>query len=47
MNKGQLVEYGEPHKLLTRQGSWFKSLYEEVEKNEGPLDEDDIMAIAQ
>jgi ATP-binding cassette subfamily C (CFTR/MRP) protein 1 len=30
MNKGQLVEYGSPHKLLERQGSWFKSLYEEV-----------------
>lgn len=30
MNKGQLVEYGRPHQLLERQGSWFKSLYEEV-----------------
>jgi ATP-binding cassette subfamily C (CFTR/MRP) protein 1 len=30
MNKGQLVEYGSPHKLLERQGSWFKSLYEDV-----------------
>ncbi|EMD95327.1 hypothetical protein COCHEDRAFT_112393 [Bipolaris maydis C5] len=30
MNKGQLVEYGRPHQLLERQGSSFKSLYEEV-----------------
>ncbi|KAF2030893.1 hypothetical protein EK21DRAFT_64674 [Setomelanomma holmii] len=30
MNQGSLVEYGEPYKLLEQQGSWFKSLYEDV-----------------
>ncbi|KAI2486583.1 Canalicular multispecific organic anion transporter 1 [Pyrenophora tritici-repentis] len=34
MNKGQLVEYGAPYKLLERQGSWFKSLYEDVARRE-------------
>ncbi|KAF1838182.1 canalicular multispecific organic anion transporter 1 [Decorospora gaudefroyi] len=33
MNQGQLVEYGSPHKLLERQGSWFKSLYEDVARD--------------
>lgn len=49
MNQGQLVEYGEPYKLLERQGSWFKSLYEEVNRNDGPLDgeDDDVLQIAQ
>lgn len=47
MNQGQMVEYGEPYKLLDRQGSWFKSLYEEIHRNEGPVEEDDVMAIAQ
>ncbi|CAG5185712.1 uncharacterized protein ALTATR162_LOCUS11383 [Alternaria atra] len=40
MNKGQLVEYGCPHKLLDRQGSWFKSLYEDVARR-GDVDEDE------
>ncbi|CAN9446968.1 unnamed protein product [Alternaria alternata] len=40
MNKGQLVEYGCPHKLLDRQGSWFKSLYEDVARR-GSEDEDE------
>jgi ATP-binding cassette subfamily C (CFTR/MRP) protein 1 len=30
MNQGALVEYGEPHRLLEQQGSWFKSLYEDA-----------------
>ncbi|KAF1848738.1 P-loop containing nucleoside triphosphate hydrolase protein [Cucurbitaria berberidis CBS 394.84] len=47
MNQGQLVEYGEPYKLLERQGSWFKSLYEEVNRIEGPMEDEDIMQIAQ
>jgi ATP-binding cassette subfamily C (CFTR/MRP) protein 1 len=33
MNQGQLVEYGSPHRLLERQGSWFKSLYEDVARD--------------
>lgn len=50
MNQGQLVEYGEPHKLLERQGSWFKSLYEEGGKGDGLGDDgdgDEIMQIAR
>jgi ATP-binding cassette subfamily C (CFTR/MRP) protein 1 len=48
MNQGQLVEYGEPYKLLDREGSWFKSLYEDGSRNDGPEPgEDDIMQIAQ
>ncbi|KAL6705718.1 hypothetical protein ACN47E_006507 [Coniothyrium glycines] len=46
MNQGQLVEYGKPHKLLERQGSWFKSLYEDTVRNETSTD-DEIMAIVQ
>lgn len=42
MNKGQLVEYGRPHQLLERQGSWFKSLYEEVGMRE---DADDDLGV--
>ncbi|CAN9344154.1 unnamed protein product [Alternaria alternata] len=46
MNKGQLVEYGCPHKLLDRQGSWFKSLYEDVaRRGSGDEDEDEINVI--
>ncbi|KAL5456081.1 hypothetical protein PMIN07_006814 [Paraphaeosphaeria minitans] len=47
MNQGQLVEYGEPYKLLEREGSWFKSLYEDVSLNVGPAGEDDFLEIAQ
>jgi ATP-binding cassette subfamily C (CFTR/MRP) protein 1 len=48
MNQGQLVEYGEPYKLLERQGSWFKSLYEDASRDSGPgAGDDDIMQIAQ
>jgi ATP-binding cassette subfamily C (CFTR/MRP) protein 1 len=48
MNQGQLVEYGEPYKLLEREGSWFKSLYEDSSRNEGPeANDDDIMQIVQ
>ncbi|KAL6167369.1 hypothetical protein ACJQWK_06803 [Exserohilum turcicum] len=43
MNKGQLVEYGRPHKLLDRHGSWFKSLYEEVCMREDANDGLDIV----
>ncbi|KAF2475450.1 canalicular multispecific organic anion transporter 1 [Lindgomyces ingoldianus] len=32
MHHGQLVEYGEPYKLLDIEGSWFKGLYEDVTK---------------
>ena len=51
MKQGALVEYGEPHKLLEQQGSWFKSLYEDVSRSgnggEGEMGEDDIMQIGQ
>ena len=47
MNQGQLVEYGEPYKLLEREGSWFKSLYEDGSRFAGPSGEDDILEIAQ
>ena len=48
MNNGSLVEYGEPHKLLEQQGSWFKSLYEESNRVERRTEgDDDIMQIAQ
>ncbi|KAF2439489.1 hypothetical protein P171DRAFT_490190 [Karstenula rhodostoma CBS 690.94] len=47
MNQGQLVEYGEPYKLLEHQGSWFKSLYEDGSLNAGPSGEEDILRIAQ
>lgn len=43
MNKGQLVEYGRPHQLLERQGSWFKSLYEEVGMREDVDDGLDVV----
>lgn len=43
MNQGSLVEYGEPHKLLEQQGSWFKSLYEDVKRTgEDTADEDSL-----
>ena len=48
MNQGQLVEYGEPYKLLEREGSWFKSLYEDSSRIDGPeSNDDDIMQIVQ
>ncbi|CAI6342532.1 unnamed protein product [Periconia digitata] len=54
MNQGQMVEYGEPFKLLEREGSWFRSLYwdgrgDEGLRSVGGLDagDDDIMAITQ
>ncbi|KAF2634043.1 hypothetical protein P280DRAFT_52852 [Massarina eburnea CBS 473.64] len=51
MNQGQLVEYGEPYKLLEREGSWFKSLYEDGNRNDGLSsgdgDVDDIMVMTQ
>lgn len=43
MKKGRLVEYGPPHRLLERQGSWFKSLYEEVTMREDADDDIDIV----
>jgi ATP-binding cassette subfamily C (CFTR/MRP) protein 1 len=46
MNQGALVEYGEPHRLLEQQGSWFKSLYEDVSRSGGE-GEDDIMQIGR
>jgi ATP-binding cassette subfamily C (CFTR/MRP) protein 1 len=46
MNQGALVEYGEPHRLLEQQGSWFKSLYEDVSRIGGE-GEEDIMRIGQ
>jgi len=35
MKQGALVEYGKPHKLLEQQGSYFKSLYEDVSRTGG------------
>ena len=48
MHHGSLVEYGEPYKLLEREGSWFKSLYEDGSRNngQGPAD-DDVINIVQ
>ena len=48
MHHGSLVEYGEPYKLLEREGSWFKSLYEDGSRNNGagPAD-DDVINIVQ
>lgn len=40
MNQGSLVEYGEPHRLLEQQGSWFKSLYDDVARLGGEGEED-------
>jgi ABC-type multidrug transport system fused ATPase/permease subunit len=47
MNQGQLVEYGEPHKLLDREGSWFKSLYEDGASIMGPSGEEDDLEVGQ
>ncbi|KAF2873543.1 P-loop containing nucleoside triphosphate hydrolase protein [Massariosphaeria phaeospora] len=47
MSHGQLVEYGEPYKLLEREGSWFKSLYEDTSRHEEVDQSDDIMQILQ
>ena len=48
MSQGALVEYGEPHRLLEQQGSWFRSLYEDVSKTQGSTGrDDDITHIAQ
>ncbi|KAH8712254.1 hypothetical protein GQ44DRAFT_689190 [Phaeosphaeriaceae sp. PMI808] len=46
MNQGALVEYGEPHRLLDQQGSWFKGLYEDVSLDTAEGD-DNITAIPQ
>lgn len=47
MNQGQMVEYGRPYQLLERQGSWFKSLYEDSgREREAGLD-DDVLAVVQ
>jgi ATP-binding cassette subfamily C (CFTR/MRP) protein 1 len=46
MKQGALVEYGEPHKLIEQQGSYFKSLYEDVSRTgnggEGEMGDDEI-----
>lgn len=51
MKQGALVEYGEPHKLLEQQGSYFKSLYEDVSRTEnggeGEMGDDQIGMLAQ
>ncbi|KAF2020289.1 ABC transporter [Aaosphaeria arxii CBS 175.79] len=47
MNQGSLVEYGKPYKLLEQEGSWFKSLYEDVSRHEGVGQDDDVIQIAQ
>lgn len=44
MNQGQMVEYGEPYQLLERNGSWFKSLYEEVSQSE-PESSEEIVRV--
>jgi ATP-binding cassette, subfamily C (CFTR/MRP), member 1 len=47
MHHGELVEYGEPYRLLETEGSWFKSLYEDSSRA-GPSDQDDdVIAITQ
>lgn len=40
MNQGSLVEYGEPHRLLEQQGSWFKSLYDDANRAGGEGEEE-------
>lgn len=35
MHHGELVEYGEPYKLLDVEGSWFKRLYEDGSRADG------------
>lgn len=47
MNQGQLVEYGEPYKLLEREGSWFRSLYEDGASHAGLSSEGDIADVLQ
>ena len=48
MHHGELVEYGEPYRLLETEGSWFKSLYEDGSRMDagGPAD-DDVIAPTQ
>ncbi|KAF2846111.1 ABC multidrug transporter-like protein [Plenodomus tracheiphilus IPT5] len=46
MNSGQMVEYGRPHQLLERRGSWFKRLYEDAGMQE-EFGEDDVFAVVQ
>jgi ABC-type multidrug transport system fused ATPase/permease subunit len=47
MQQGKLVEYGEPYKLLEREGSRFKSLYEDGSRIEEVDQDEDIIQIAQ
>ncbi|KAH9869491.1 hypothetical protein IAQ61_006697 [Plenodomus lingam] len=43
MNSGQMVEYGRPYQLLERQGSWFRSLYEESGREENSGDDEGLV----
>lgn len=45
MKQGALVEYGEPHKLLEQQGSYFKRLYEDVGKGAGAREGEDEIEV--
>jgi len=45
MNEGQLVEFGRPHQLLGRRGSWFKSLYESSEHEDNVDTQDSLLPV--
>lgn len=47
MHHGELVEVGEPYQLLETEGSWFKSLYEDSSRSDGPDQSDDVINIVQ
>lgn len=48
MHHGELVEYGEPYKLLDIEGSWFKRLYEDGSRTDmGEVIEEDVIHMAQ
>lgn len=45
MKQGALVEYGEPHKLLEQQGSYFQRLYEDVGRDGGAGEGEDEIEV--
>lgn len=47
MHHGELVEYGEPYRLLETEGSWFKSLYEDGSRIDAGGSSDDVIAPTQ
>jgi ATP-binding cassette, subfamily C (CFTR/MRP), member 1 len=47
MRNGQLIEYGEPYRLLDIEDSFFKSLYEDGSRVEGLEGSEDVIQVAQ